>query len=62
MKNETEAELSGLLPLDLPRASVRLNLRRNRQVRPCERERAAWWFEQMRRVVAEGRDFPVAGV
>lgn len=62
MKNETAPELNGLLPLDLPHASERPNLRRNRQTRPCGRERAAWWFAQMRRVVAEGRDFPVAGV
>ena len=30
--------------------------------RTCRRERAQWWFTQMRQIVAEGRDFNAAGV
>lgn len=29
---------------------------------PCPRERAQWWFAQMRRVVASGEDFHATGV
>ncbi len=32
--------------------------RRKRVVRPCSRERAAWWFDLMRRVVDEELEFP----
>ena len=28
----------------------------------CTRDRAQWWFAQMRRVVAEGQDFDAPGV
>ena len=38
------------------------NRRGPRRVRPCSRERAAWWFAQMRRVVDEGREVEVTGV
>ena len=30
--------------------------------RPCSRERAEWWFNQMRRVVEDGRTVDVTGV
>ena len=36
--------------------------RTSRRQRPCSSERAAWWFDQMRRVVDEGRDVEVTGV
>ena len=30
--------------------------------RPCTRQRADWWFRQMRRVVEEGLDYRAPGV
>jgi hypothetical protein len=33
-----------------------------RQPRPCNRERADWWFRQMRRVVDQGLDYRAPGV
>jgi hypothetical protein len=36
--------------------------RPERLIRPCSRERAQWWFNQMRQVVDEGRTVDVAGV
>lgn len=30
--------------------------------RPCSRKRADWWFDQMRRLVAEGREMDAPGV
>ncbi len=33
-----------------------------RHSRPCNRQRADWWFRQMRRVVEEGLDYRAPGV
>jgi DNA-directed RNA polymerase subunit M/transcription elongation factor TFIIS len=33
-----------------------------RPTRPCSRERAAWWFQQMRRAIEEGTRFDAPGV
>lgn len=41
------------MDLTLPAASA--PVRRRSGARPCSRERAAWWFAQMRRAVEEGR-------
>lgn len=48
------AQLDFTLPVTGRRAS--------RRPRPCSRERARWWFAQMRQVVDEGRTVEVAGV
>lgn len=40
--------------MDLTLPAVSAPLRRRSGVRPCSRERAAWWFAQMRRAVEEG--------
>ena len=45
--------------LDLAMPAPPPAVRRRQVVRPCSRERAAWWFEQMRRAVDEGREIPV---
>lgn len=45
------------LDFDLPE----LPPRRQRIARTCSQERAAWWFDLMRRVVDEGIDFPETG-
>jgi hypothetical protein len=45
--------------LDIPSNPIRRSPRRNRSFRPCGRERAAWWFDQMRRIVETGADFRV---
>ena len=45
------------LDLSLPTAGRRTA----RRQRPCSRERAAWWFAQMRRVVEEGREVRATG-
>jgi hypothetical protein len=45
------------LPLDMPMPPQRRAPRRVRNFRPCGRERAAWWFDQMRRIVETGADF-----
>ena len=50
------AQLDFTLPASAP---IRRTFRRQR---PCSKERAAWWFAQMRRVVEEGRDVEVTGV
>jgi hypothetical protein len=50
------AQLDFTLPAPL---AVR---RSSRRVRPCSRERAAWWFAQMRRAVDEGREIEITGV
>jgi hypothetical protein len=62
MKNEIDRVTTGLLPMELPSSGARRGQRRIREVKPCGRARADWWFDQMRRVVEEGRDFPVRGV
>lgn len=36
--------------------------RRERPVRPCSRARAQWWFDQMRRLIDEGRSVDAPGV
>jgi hypothetical protein len=46
--------------LDLAMPTPPPAVRRRLVVRPCSRERAAWWFEQMRRAVDEGREIPVS--
>lgn len=33
-----------------------------RPTRPCSRERAAWWFQQMRRAIEDGTRFDAPGV
>jgi hypothetical protein len=62
MKNETERLALDLLPEEPRSGSGRLPNLRSRPARACGRDRADWWFDQMRRVVEEGRDFPVNGV
>ena len=53
-----DAQLDFTLPAETaaPRRSVASG------ARPCSRERARWWFNQMRQVVEEGRTVEVAGV
>lgn len=49
--------------LDLVLAAPTPVFRRvTRPGRPCSRERARWWFNQMRQAVEEGRTVNVAGV
>jgi hypothetical protein len=55
--HKTHATTTGWLPLDLPAAPARRVHRRPRTFRPCGRERAAWWFDQMRQIVDSGGDF-----
>lgn len=45
--------------LDLAMPAPPPAVRRRQMVRPCSRERAAWWFDQMRRAVDGGREIPV---
>lgn len=46
------------LPLALPRSRAT----QRRSAKPCSRERANWWFAQMRRVVEQELDFEAPGV
>ncbi|HTH46172.1 MAG TPA: hypothetical protein VMB21_01545 [Candidatus Limnocylindria bacterium] len=55
------AQLDFTLPAS-PTATTPTSRRTSRRQRPCSNERAAWWFDQMRRVVDEGRDVEVTGV
>ncbi len=57
-------QLDFALPTALPSAlpSPVHPARRRVVQRPCSRERAAWWFEQMRRAVDQGRDVPLGRV
>lgn len=56
MKKEmSEAGQQLALVLPLPQMTAR----NRRPIRPCSRARAQWWFDQMRRVVDEGADFPL---
>lgn len=55
----TQREI-GSAQLDFPLPAT--SRRAARRQRPCSRERAAWWFAQMRRVVEEGREAQVTGV
>jgi hypothetical protein len=57
--NKSTAATAAWLPLDIPSNPIRRSQRRNRSFRPCGRERAAWWFDQMRRIVETGADFRV---
>ena len=57
--NKSTAETAAWLPLDIPSNPIRRSPRRTRAFRPCGRERAAWWFDQMRRIVETGADFRV---
>ena len=50
------------LDFALPAPSPIPPRRFERPARPCSRERAQWWFRQMRQVVEEGRTVDVAGV
>ena len=54
---KTNATMNAWLPLEIPSTPVRRAPRRVRNFRPCGRERAAWWFDQMRRIVDTGADF-----
>ena len=58
------AGVRGIWPaqLDLTLPTLPTPRRAARRQRPCSRERAQWWFAQMRRVVDEGREVKVAGV
>ena len=56
-RNQSHNATATWLPLDMPSNSVRRSPRRVRAFRPCGRERAAWWFDQMRRIVETGADF-----
>ena len=51
--SEAGQQLALVLPLSPTTA------RNRRPIRPCSRARAQWWFDQMRRVVDEGVDFPL---
>lgn len=75
MKTETSAEASirngsprrrsgceSQLDFALPAPAPKPLRRPERPARPCSRERARWWFNQMRQVVDEGRTVDVAGV
>ncbi|MSU84693.1 MAG: hypothetical protein EXS21_06205 [Pedosphaera sp.] len=55
--NKTNATTTAWLPLETPVMPVRRAPRRVRSFRPCGRERADWWFDQMRRIVETGADF-----
>jgi hypothetical protein len=52
-RRPVEAQLDFTLPAEPPAPPG---------ARPCSRERARWWFNQMRQVVEEGRTVEVAGV
>jgi hypothetical protein len=47
--DQMDFALPGPVPISIPAT------RRNVAPRPCSRERAAWWFEQMRRAVDADR-------
>jgi len=51
-----DAQLDFALPVPPPVP------RRERPVRPCSRARAQWWFDQMRRLIDEGRSVDTPGV
>ncbi len=50
------------LDFSLAAAAPRTRNRAAAARRACSRERAAWWFDQMRRVVDDGRTVEVTGV
>ena len=47
------------LDFTLPTPPTTSSRRTSRRQRPCSNERAAWWFDQMRRIVETGADFRV---
>lgn len=51
-KRSRRAECGSQLDFAIPTPPTQA--RRRVLVRPCSRERAAWWFAQMRRAVDEG--------
>ena len=56
--NKTNATTTtAWLPLETSVMPLRRAPRRVRNFRPCGRERADWWFDQMRRIVETGADF-----
>lgn len=59
MKNSNRNSAKPQLDLTLPAAATTVT-RRSRKA--CSRERAAWWFRQMHRVIEEGGQFQVPGV
>lgn len=58
MKDKEQTLMQDLLT----EGNSRRGQNRQRRPRPCGRARAAWWFDEMRRVVDQGRDYPVTGV
>jgi hypothetical protein len=58
MSGDGEIQLHFALADPAPRNRNRPLSRR----RACSRERAEWWFDQMRRVVDDGRTVNVTGV
>ncbi len=58
MKQDVRAGRKQQLQFPLPTPRVP----GTRPARPCSRERADWWFRQMRRVVEEGIDYRSPGV
>ena len=59
MKNTNRTVTKPQLALTLPEGCTAA-ARRSRK--PCSRERAAWWFRQMHRVIEEGNEFQAPGV
>lgn len=57
-RRRCDSQLDFVLPTPVPTPPRRFE----RPARPCSRERAQWWFRQMRQVVDEGRTVDVAGV
>lgn len=58
LPGDGEIQLDFALANPAPRTRNRSTVAR----RACSRERAAWWFDQMRRVVEDGRTVEVTGV
>ncbi len=60
----TKPQLDLTLPVPESAAAATSTPQRSprRPTRPCSRERAAWWFQQMRRAIEEGTRFDAPGV
>jgi DNA-directed RNA polymerase subunit M/transcription elongation factor TFIIS len=58
----TKPQLDLTLPVPDPAAPSTPQRSTRRPTRPCSRERAAWWFQQMRRAIEEGTRFDAPGV
>jgi len=60
----TKPQLDLTLPVPEPAPAAPSAPQRSprRPTRPCSRERAAWWFQQMRRAIEEGTRFDAPGV